>query len=207
MPDNATLYSTADGMIFESSPDFKYGGYTWVSIASLGSGNRRAFLKFDLSSLPAGAIISLAKLRLNCNSVGSLVAGVSDVEARRVADDSWIEGDLTWNNQKAYGAIEDTTVPAVGWVEWDVASFIQDEYAGDKTVSLCLKCKVESYDGTLRSSNYRSREYGSVAPELYIEYTVEAPPVGGGAQNVAPGAGMRVSGGGAQIITIGFPAE
>jgi hypothetical protein len=106
-----------------------------------------------------------------CRGVKNLLSGVTDVEARRVSDDSWTEGGITWNNQPAYGDVEDTKVPAVGWVEWNVLSWVQNEYAGDKTVSICLKCKVESYDNNARYSYYASKEYDASDPELYIEYT------------------------------------
>jgi len=132
----------------------------------------RIFLKFDLSSLPSGVVITLARLRLQCSSVSSLKDGVTDVQARRVSDDSWTETGITWNNQPAYGSVEDTKVPAVGWVEWTVTGWVQNEWAGDKTVSICLRCVTESYDAANRFSFYRSREYNGDDPELYIEYTV-----------------------------------
>lgn len=169
---DTTLYPTADARVAEVSPDSNYGTLTyWTVRTRTVESNMRTFLKFDISGLPAGAVISLAKLRSRCYSINNLVAGVTDVQARRVADDSWVETEITWNNQPDYGDVEDTKVPAVGWVEWDVTSWVQNEWAGDKTVSICLRCVQEDYDGTLRDSNYYSKEYDGLDPELYIEYT------------------------------------
>lgn len=170
---NTTLYTTADAPITEGSPDNNYGTATTLIVRSVTDGNVRVFLKFDLSSIPVDQTITLAKLRINCYLVADLLADVTDVEARKVSDDSWAEGTITWNNQKAYGDVADTQVPSVAWVEWTVTDYVKDEYEGDQTVSFCLKCETESYDGTNRRSYYRSKEYdsGSTKPELYIEYS------------------------------------
>lgn len=178
---STTLYSIIDSSVKESFPDSNYGTESLIIVITLIDDNKRAFVKFNLDSLPVGAIITLAKFRGNCYSVVSLVAGVTDVQARRVADDTWIEsgaGSITWNNQPAYGVVEDTQVPNWGWVEWDVTSFVQDEFAGDKVVSICLRCVTEDYDATTRGSNIYSREYDNFDPELYIEYRVPLPLIG-----------------------------
>lgn len=172
---DTTLYPTADAYIREIMPNDNYGTSPYLIIRTKITDNHRVFLKFSLASLPAGATITLAKLRISCFAHDNPVAGVTDVQARRVADDSWIEtgdGSITWNNQPAYGDVEDTKVPAVGWVEWDITSFVQAEFADDKVVSICLRCVEESYDNTTRGSSHRSREHDDEDPELYIEYTV-----------------------------------
>jgi len=171
---NTTLYPTADSYVNESQPDTNYGTATTLYVRTDLGINIRSFLKFDISGLPVGATITLAKLRMNCFAVYDLSSPDSDVQARRVADDSWLEVDpdgIDWNNQPAFGVVEDTQVPAVGWVEWTVTPFVVAEFAGDQTVSVCLKCVTEDSDPTTRQSNYRSKEYNAEDPELYIEYT------------------------------------
>jgi len=174
---STTLYPTADARVDQANPDLNFGLDEDLSVLTFlleeQERNQRSFLKFDLTGLPSGAVITLAKLRCFCRAVEELESGVSDAEARRVTDDSWVEDEITWNNQPAYGSVEDTKVPAVGWVEWDITSWIQNEWAGDKTVSICLKCVQESYDDLERGSVYHSKEYDGYDPELYIEYTIE----------------------------------
>lgn len=173
-PDNITLYTTADAFFLENVPDGNWGDNIEITAYTRNDGrNRRSFLKFDLSGLPAGAVISLVKLRLYCNTLVSMSSPDTDVQACRVTDDSWIEDEITWTNQKAYGDVEDTKEPTVGWVEWTVTDFVKDEFAGDKTVSICLRCVTESYDLTARHFDYHSKEYNGDNPELYIEYTIE----------------------------------
>lgn len=173
---NTTLYPTADAHVKEADPTTNFGTMSTLRTQTRIGVNIRCFLKFDGSGLPAGAIITLAKLRCYCSGVYNLVAGVTDVQARRVADDSWLEVDpdgITWNNQPDYGVVEDTQVPVYDiWIEWDVTSFVQDELADDKVVSLCLKIVTENYDGISRYSYCWSKEYDNLDPELYIEYIV-----------------------------------
>jgi len=172
---NTTLYPTADALVHQGNPDTNYGDFVAVIVRTQTNSNLRIFLKFDLSGLPAGAVISLATLRLNCYAVANLSSPDSDVQARRVADDSWLEvdpGGINWTNQPAHGVVEDTTVSAVGWVEWTITPFIVAEFAGDQTASICLRCVTEDFDATGRQSSYRSKEHNGDDPELYIEYTV-----------------------------------
>jgi len=172
---NTTLYPTADAAVVQGTPDTNYGDNVAVFVRSYTNSNMRAFLKFDISGLPVGAVISLATLKLSCFAVLNYLEGVSDIQARRVSDDSWIEtgdGSITWTNQKAYGDVEDTKAPVVDtWIELDVTSWVQNEWTGDKTVSICLRVVQEDYDAVSRQSTYHSKEYNGDDPELYIEYT------------------------------------
>lgn len=180
---NTTLYPDADAFIRDVLPDDNFGTNASLAVYTMTNNNYRSFLKFDLSGLPVGAIITLAKLRINCYNATALSAPDTNVQACRVADDSWLEVDnggdgITWNNQPAHGAVEDTEVPSVAWVEWIVTNYVQDESDDDRIISFCMRKVTEDFDGTPRYSYYRSREYdaGSTKPELYIEY--ELPSVG-----------------------------
>jgi len=173
-PGSSTLYPTDDAFVRESFPDDTHN-WTYMQFRTQTgeplNRNNRPFLKFDLSPLPPGAVIQSATLRLYCYEAFNLVSGVTDLEARRISDDSWTETTLTWNNQPPYGAVEDTIEPAISaWNEWDITSFVQDEWAGDKVVSICIKCVQESYDGTERYGNFCAKEWDGADPQLVINY-------------------------------------
>lgn len=158
-------------MVREDIPANNYGSDTYMHVSSQNvNRNYRSFLEFNLSPIPAAATIISATLRVVCYAVNNLLANVSDVEACRVADDGWDEGTLTWANQKALGAVEDTQTPSVATIEWDVTAWVENEWAGDKLVSICLKSETESYDATIRRSSYKTKE--DVAPELVVVYSV-----------------------------------
>lgn len=171
---SVSLDPTDDSYVNANEPSTNHGTATGLFIVSLfylDSYDHRIFLKFDLSELPVGAIISSATLKLYCYEVNSLMNGVSDVQAKRVSSDSWVESTVTWTNQPSMGDTEDTQTPAIGWVEWDVTDWAVNQFADDKTLSVGLKSATESYDETARNSLYRSSRYGSNTPQLDIVYT------------------------------------
>jgi hypothetical protein len=176
---NTTLSPTDDAWVREASPNENFGVTDqYFDVFSYNANrNRRSFLKFDLSVLPVGAIITLAQLKTHCGAKQNLIADVTDVEARKVADDTWLESTVTWNNQPTYGEVVATTPPIIGWNISTVTNYVKAELATDKKVSLCMKCKVESYDATDRGSEFKTTEYYNpiYCPVLYIEYTVMPP--------------------------------
>jgi hypothetical protein len=106
-----TLSATQDTDINSGTPTTNYGFCTQlITNRSGGSdlGNRRLLVQFDLSSLPPGAIIDSAELRLS--KVGGAIAGV-DFNIHRVTS-QWDQGfgscfgsigvAANWNNRVAF---------------------------------------------------------------------------------------------------------
>lgn len=81
----------------EGTTDHNYDGdprlVVWANYPSYGS---RAYLEFDLSSIPAGEVVTFARLNLLQYDGGGYSSGL---DVFRVASDAWSEGTLTWDNQ------------------------------------------------------------------------------------------------------------
>lgn len=166
-----------DATVIEGTPSTNSGSKTNLYVASANGGtyqDERAWFAFDLTKqLPAGAVISSAKLRLyvyKADSSNDLPVAVHG------SGTAWTESGLTWSNQPAYDTTPLSSVTLKKgeegkWVEFDVTSQVLAHYGTDNAVNLLLKAATEGAS-TWVSYSFDSREYSSVlAPRLRIEYT------------------------------------
>lgn len=156
---------SADTHVDSWAPNTNFGSYNFFSVLTSGSLIAYGYVKFSLSSLPAGIYISNAKMWLYTTpSVG----GSSTNDAKFVSDDSWTEGGITWNNKPSLGSILATTVveQPTTWYSWDVTTQTRTEYNGDKTLSMGLS----NYQGNWEAP-FRSKEYNGQDPYLEVSYT------------------------------------
>ncbi|WP_158560399.1 DUF7594 domain-containing protein [Paenibacillus contaminans] len=133
------LYAAADAYVqsgtfgndnYGTSADLK------VKATTDADTKRASFLQFDVSGI--SGTISSAKLKLYVSYRNT----TGPVEIFPVADDTWTEGSITWNNKPTEGAgkLASASITAAGaWYTFDITSYVQSEHAGDKIVSLCLK--------------------------------------------------------------------
>ena len=167
-----SLAPVADSQVASGNATTNYGtsNNLYIQSSASGFGNERGWLKFDLSSIPAGSTITGATLQLwNWKSTGAALP----VEVRGATDDSWTETGVTWSTQPALGSVLDTQTLASGttnvWYGWNVTAFAQSQFSGDKTVSVLLKAVTEgSSDATAPSYGFDAKEYGSNAPVLVV---------------------------------------
>jgi len=166
------LTPVADAQVASGSPGTNYGSSNNLFIQSSSAtgtfGVERAWLKFDLSGLPAGTTIASATLELyNWKSTGASMP----VEVRSATDDTWTETGLNYGNQPGLGAVLDTKTLAAGVTNqvygWDTTSFVQSQLSGDKLVSLMLKPADEALSGG-PSYGFDAKEYGSNGPVLRL---------------------------------------
>ena len=115
---NITLTPEADTFVRASDPDAPHGVETsfdvhgGASSYNCGTGPAVGLLRFDLSSIPAGATITSAKLELT-SFTGFAFDGDPEHHASFVPDDSWAESAVTWNTRPADGL-----VPQAPPAEW-----------------------------------------------------------------------------------------
>ncbi|HKZ81285.1 MAG TPA: DNRLRE domain-containing protein, partial [Pyrinomonadaceae bacterium] len=126
----STLSALADARVKDSSPSSNYGTDTELRArSSTSSSNYESYLKFDLSTVPTGAISS-AKLRL----VGAL-QDTSSLNVQQavfaVSNTSWTETGITWGNKPVAANPALAAVPVLDNVvrpyEWDITPYIQKE--------------------------------------------------------------------------------
>lgn len=179
-----SLTPVADAQVASGNPTTNYGTATNVYVQSSSVNafrNERIWLKFDLSSIPAGSTISNAALRMwNWKSVGAAITA----EVRSSNDDTWTETALNWNSQPVLGTLLSSQVLASGttnvWYEWDTTAFVQAQFGGDKTATVVVKAATEnSADATAPGYGFDAREYGSNMPVLEVTTQSAASSVAG----------------------------
>jgi hypothetical protein len=141
----------------------------------------RSYLRFDLSSLPEEFTLERARLRLFTQTYSTIPPTVVDLF--HVADDSWSESGITWNNQPGPSGVEwtTTTVSALQETYWDFTSaWDPASDVADGALSLLVRLENEDLEGFEINAIFDSHEIAaSVAyarPALEIRYRVGNPP-------------------------------
>lgn len=148
------LIPAADATIRPDYPNTNFGTTTDLIVDA--DTLKEAMLKFTVTGVLAKKITT-AKLRLWVSTDGSLVTGGSFY---RVADNTWTETGVTWNNAPAADSTPFATLGRVNanyWYEVDLAG----QVTGDGTYS--FRVKSPSSDAV-----YYSSKEGSNPPQLII---------------------------------------
>ncbi|HSH60268.1 MAG TPA: DNRLRE domain-containing protein [Acidimicrobiales bacterium] len=148
-----TFTPSADARVAAGSPSANYGNETTIR-AKGGSSPNNSYLKFDVAGL-SGPVTS-AKLRLKVTDA-SVVGG----SIRPVANTTWTEGAITYNNAPPISSTTLSTLGAVSngqVVEFDLGSHI----TGNGTYRLALTSTNSS------DSVYYSSRQGTTPPQLVI---------------------------------------
>lgn len=177
-----TLKPTDDSYVDSDSPDSNYGGQEALQIGNyqvLGHTECIGWLKFDLSTLPSGAVVDNATLQLHTQTVGETY----NVCACYCSDNSWTDLGITWNNYPRVGFISvdsATVATSESWYSWNVSGAVKYTQLNNLTAMTIalIEPNIHSsaaffwFDST-RNSVYRTDyapnltvHWGSVAPEF-----------------------------------------
>jgi hypothetical protein len=159
-----TFTAVADSYVSQGSPAQNYGADTQLVVGYEAANHRRSLLRFDISGIPAGQIITNATLRAYVMDISE---GGATVDLRRI-DASWNEGAVTWSASPAVWppAIASGVVSAAGWATWDLTGQVRAWYKGlDANYGVELGGPAAG-DYTI---HFSSRE-GIHPPELVVSY-------------------------------------
>jgi len=172
----ATLYSKSDSYVDQNVPTANYGTAITMDVMSynIGPGNRRSFVLFDLSTIPAVASIQTATLKLYLDTAPAVSR---NCDAHRITED-WVEGTINWSNQPATDINATATQPTGTisgvWLSFDVTSDVSAFTAGTYTnYGWRIKDQAEN-SGTDYYSVFRTLQYPGITydPQLVVTYTL-----------------------------------
>ena len=172
-----TLYATQDCYVRSTDPNTNYNtGYLYVGSLPLPR-DYVTFIKFDVSTIPAGSTINSATLSFACTTNGNY-----DYEFFNVYElsSSWTETGATWNNgpswwttpySQIYGGDPGTPV----WLDWDVTDLVDDWVNGSRTnYGFAVMMQGNFFQGLNARLEFHSSENTAV-PSLYVNFTVLNP--------------------------------
>jgi hypothetical protein len=173
MADITIQPTTKDTQDWECQPDINYGGNYRATPYGYIPFRRNTYWEFDISSIPAGAVISLAKIKLYCSY---LTAGKS-YRARRITG-AWVENTETWNNEPAVTETDgvDLNGPAaLGWYEITITNMV----ATARGLGTILGIRISDITNTSGANDFYTKEYDddiTKRPKLEISYSIPSGP-------------------------------
>ena len=170
-PQQAEFNPTDDSFCKQNSATSNYGTNEKLAVRNESTGaGLRSFLKFNVSGI--GETITEATLKLYSATVAA------NVTAHAVADTSWSENTVTWENMPDLGIALDTlAVSPDAWYSFDVT----DNVTGNGEVSFGLDTDYTGGDWY----HFNSKEASNI-PVLLVTYTSGEPEPPGQASNPSP---------------------
>jgi len=170
---NGKLSVIQDTYADQELPTTNFGSDSVLRVRSLsGNRNKRAFVKFDLSAVPASSTITKATLRLFMNVKPSISRTYS---AHRITQ-NWSQTVLTWNNQPTTAATPSASIPTGTtpsiWLEWDVTGDVQNMVNGNfSNLGWMIRDGLEN-SPVFRQAAFRSSEYSEALnrPQLVVDF-------------------------------------
>jgi parallel beta-helix repeat protein len=155
-----TTGSVADSWVLQSSTNTNYGTDSTLKVDSKNGGNARALVRLTLPGVPAGCVVTDAKLRLYAASYKT----GRTLQALRIAA-SWTETTVRWSNQPATTGTAATAPSGSGYREWTVTQQVRDMYSSGNNGFL-IRDATENGGGV--EQGFNSREKGSDNPPRLV---------------------------------------
>ena len=170
-----TLNATGDAYVDLCYPDSNLGTDASLRVAMNTSEfvcDQYTLIRFNLGSIPDGATVVSATLRLHQQAIYDAL-GTREMNIAPCAE-NWAEASVTWNNRPA--AVKDVVrVPVgtgAGWREYNVASLVEDWIEGGEPN---YGFHLAPYTSGAWMRSFDSRHTQTYAPKLIISYLVSTP--------------------------------
>jgi hypothetical protein len=161
-------------------PNSNYAGQEYLQIKNY-QDKEIVWLKFNLSSVPEGAVVDNATLSMALNLVNYISPVSYNVHAYSCSDNSWNQSSLTYSNMPSYNSTSMSstlvsTLDPLAWYGWNVVDAVRDALNSNaKAVTIVLfDPSPNSSNTTLTFANFVSSS-GS-PPNLYIQWSSIAVP-------------------------------
>lgn len=178
-----TLYPTQDAYVSSLSSGDNFGNADEIAAGcDYGSWVNRTYLTFDLSGIPSSEKIT--GVSLNLYQENGMGYGSYGARIYYLANDSWTEGTITWNNRPddgSYGNLityNDTYGGYYrGWSSWDLLSSGVWDPSVDQTDGF-LSLLLKETEGGDQGHSWWSSEYdGDPSLRPYLEITTAPVPI------------------------------
>jgi hypothetical protein len=173
-----TLNPTDDTYTDFDNPDSNYGGQSSLIVSKFKDSfdnvwETIVWLRFNLSSVPDGAVVDVATLQLD----SCIVTETYNVYAHSCSNNSWTELTLTYSNMPAFNTTSmDSEVVSSSsqYYNWSVVDAVRNAidgiYGGPDVVTIVLQ--ETSFRGLLSQASFYSKENFEVyVPKLTIHWT------------------------------------
>jgi plastocyanin len=172
----AVLNPSDDATVDEASPDGNYGTdehlYLRYETEVMGT-RQRAFVRFDLASIPVGSIIDYAEFAAYVDLLTTVPQDEPVGVGLHTAQSAWDEDLVTWNNQPglASSAITRTVITRTQWITWEITELTDYWY---KNASANYGFGLDSAQVLDHQVGFGSREDAVNPPRMIVHYF--APP-------------------------------
>lgn len=198
-PSIMILYPTDDSFVDQWLPTTPVGSNAYLIVRTVSSLEISTLVKFDLSSIPPGTIISSAKVNLYHWHWNDVDPAGRSLDLHWITED-WDEDTVTYNTRPTWdpSSIGSAIVPSVPrypdlsgeWMEWDITSEVQDII---NEVVDNYGWQVMDHGGANPMIYFRSKENETDHPYLEIHlpsinnapYTPSEPEPANGAVNIS----------------------
>ncbi len=172
-----TLNPTDDTYTDSDNTDSNYGGQDSLIVQKFKDSfenvwEKIAWLKFDLSDVPDGAVVNVATLEL----YSSIVMETYNVYAHSCSDNSWTESTLTYSNMPSFNATSmDSTLVSSSyeWYSWNVIDTVRKAvdgiHGGPDEVTIVLL--ETAFRGLISSVYFNSKEDMLYHPKLTVHWS------------------------------------